>query len=154
MSIQAHSRDSNELIIFSVYQDNKGYETNISNHKHIIGELKYKGVAFKEVIGVYNGKSEVSIMAEIKRGYEDINLYVPLICILYNQESFLRLGRIQAHGLRKAELVYQGGGVNGIGYFRSVAKSKAIVTDAYTYDIETDTYYMCVTDYTQASKIQ
>ena len=157
MSLSSHSKVSNELIIFSVCQKDINIVENLANHLHILHTLEKKNIYCKSIEGVYKGNKELSIMVEIKKEYNDIKLHIPFICKLYNQESYLHLGEVQAHGLRKAILCYLINKDNEleeyIGYFRSRPKEIAQKEDNYTFDPSTGNYFIVEQDYNQAVRI-
>lgn len=73
-------------LIYSVYQSNKTSAENARNHMHEMNYLRNAGIKYKQLKGVYNGVSELSLMVAWS---SDTETHVQNTCLLYNQESYL-----------------------------------------------------------------
>lgn len=103
--------------------------------EHTIDHLNACRISFKQLQGRYKGEDETSFIIN-KREHP---LIEPLI---ENQESILELSKVQANGLRMAGLSFKHGLHTMLGNFIPVSESEAKNNDAYTYDPNTEIYYI------------
>jgi hypothetical protein len=120
----------NNKIIFSVFR-NEFNETNEKSHRSTVLALNGLGINTTEVLGVYMGSSEKSIMVQLT----DYNLdNVMTIAKLFNQESIL-------HVNDNATLVFINGGPDlCLGHLVEVSETEAKSSDSYTYIPSTNKY--------------
>lgn len=122
----------NNKIIFSVFRDEFS-ATNEQSHRSIIIALNGQGIETTEVLGVYKGDSEKSIMVELT----DYNFNnVKTIAKLFNQESILVSNS-------KALLLFSdGSGSITLGALQEVTEDEAKSSDSYTYIPSTNKYIL------------
>ena len=121
----------NNKIIFSVFRDEFA-DTNEKSHRSTILALNGLGIETVEVLGVYKGSSEKSIMV-VLNDYTLEN--VMSIVKLFNQESILISDNF------KAFLVFLDGGNNIVlGNLVEVSEIEAKQNDSYTYIPSSNTY--------------
>lgn len=100
--------------------------------------LKDHGLVFKACLGSYKGKVSPSYLVVITKD-SDLNICMNL-AKTYNQESILYVTSD-----RDAGLIYiNSDEVESLGKFKRVSKQDAESSDAYTYDLSTNQYYMAV----------
>ncbi len=120
-----------QILIFSTYQSTHPEVLNSMNHSNTMKLLKSRGVPFKELVGVYDGTQEKSILVPVKyRGT------VESLCDKYSQECYL-----ESHSDRFCELIYPDGSKVGIGTLREMSTEEVLEIDNYTYDPSTDKYW-------------
>lgn len=120
------------LIIFSVFRDEFA-DTNEKSHRATILDLNSKGIETTEVLGVYKGSSEKSIM-----GKDTIQNHNAVLTMakLFNQESIL-----MSNFMAEATLFFPATKeVVNIGSLTQVSENEAKLNDSYTYIPETNTY--------------
>ena len=120
------------LIIFSVFRDEFA-ETNEKSHRATILDLNSKGIETTEVLGVYKGSSEKSIMV-----VDTIFNHKAVLTMakVFNQESIL-----MSNFVGEATLFFPSTKeVTNIGKLIQVSEIEAKLNDSYTYIPETNTY--------------
>lgn len=148
MGIQSHSKQSKKAFIFSVSQEKLDTRVNVDNYLVAKDLLELRGLQYKELTGCYKGQKELSLLV-----HEEALKAVEHLVNKYNQECYLELDSIGAHGLRRATLVYRSPAKRKfIGYFRSRNKCVAERHDSYTIDKSTGLFYIVEKDYTEASQ--
>ena len=121
----------NNKIIFSVFRDEFA-DSNEKSHRSTILALNGLGIETTEVLGVYKGSSEKSIMVALNDYTMD---NVLTIAKLFNQESILISDNF------KASLIFLDGGNNIVlGQLNEVSETEAKSNDSYTYIPSTNTY--------------
>lgn len=144
MPIQSHSKESSELMIFSVFNDILGH--NNERHAKAIELLQFSDIWHKELEGCYKGIREKSIL--INRGNSGVGMD---LSIKAKQKSILLIGKTGGHGTRKARIFFLDGAKDKpLGYLRSVNKQIALEHDNYIYDAIANTYYITVEGYEEA----
>lgn len=122
----------NNKIIFSVFRDEFA-NTNEKSHKAVIETLNSQGIKTTEVLGVYMGLSEKSIMVDLS----DYNMdQVKTIAKLYKQESILVS---KGNALL---LFLDGSGSVTLGSLVEVPENEAKSNDSYTYIPSTNKYIL------------
>lgn len=117
-------------IIFSVFRD-EFVDSNEKSHRSTILALNGLGIETVEVLGVYKGSSEKSIMVTLN----DYTLEnVMSIAKLFNQESILI-----SEG-KTGLLFLDGSDVLDLGKLTEVSEIEAKQNDSYTYIPSTNTY--------------
>ena len=151
MSIQSHSKSSNKLVIFSVYNWKIRQITSSRGRHHSVKHyLDSNYIDYKEIRGCYKGKREESFILD----YRHLGIVLELAWDA-DQESILILDAIGAHGTRKAHLKYlDGRPTETIGWLRESTRGAAIAMQDYSYNPITDKYYIVEQDYTKAGQIQ
>lgn len=126
-----------QVVIFSAFRSELSEATNEYHHLEAMEVLRDNGIRFKEVLGVYKGVSEKSIVVVLDSVSQ---LHIPIgIANRYNQESVLILDA----DTRKANLYYlKSGQSESIGVFEAVSESEAKSRDAYTFDHVNNVYYI------------
>ena len=122
-----------KVVIFSVERTNLSKVENAkrtNDIKHLLSEFS---TDFKLLEGWYKGTKETSFLVLEKECPSH-----RLIFNAYDQECYLLLDVD-----KEAFLVYRGGKKTSIGYFKETDKLIAQKQDSYTYDVETDKYYIC-----------
>lgn len=119
----------NNKIIFSVFRDEFA-DSNEKSHRSTILALNGLGIETTEVLGVYKGSSEKSIMVTLNDYTMD---NVLTIAKLFNQESILISDN-------KAYLLYLEGETVSLGGLVEVSEIEAKSNDSYTYIPSTNTY--------------
>lgn len=121
----------NNKIIFSVFRDEFA-DSNEKSHRSTILALNGLGIETTEVLGVYKGSSEKSIMVALNDYTMD---NVLTIAKLFNQESILISDNF------KASLIFLDGGNNIVlGQLTEVSEIEAKSNDSHTYIPSTNTY--------------
>lgn len=122
----------NNKIIFSVFRSEFS-DTNEQSHRSTILALNGQGIKTTEVLGVYKGSSEKSIMVDLT----DYNMdNVRTIAKLFNQESILV-------STDKALLLFlDGSGSVTLGVLQEVTEEEAKSSDSYTYIPSTSKYIL------------
>lgn len=121
----------NNKIIFSVFRDEFA-DSNEKSHRSTILALNSLGIETTEVLGVYKGSSEKSIMVALNDYTMD---NVLTIAKLFNQESILISDNF------KASLIFLDGGNNIVlGQLTEVSEIEAKSNDSHTYIPSTNTY--------------
>jgi hypothetical protein len=123
-------------IIFSVFQNGYSIDENYINTIRMEKELKRSKIEFKALQGMYKGIHEESFAIDLKWLNEALALTQR-----FNQESVLI---VDQDG--RATLKYLPTNLKpdvNLGYFIQVSESKAKTQDAYTYDMDSETYYIC-----------
>lgn len=121
-------------IIFSVFRD-EFFECNEKNHRSTILALNGIGIETTEVLGVYKGSSEKSIMVDLNHYTLD---NVMTIARLFNQESILVVEDI-------AKLVFlSNDDFIMFGQLLEVTESEAKQNDCYTFVPSTNKYLMAI----------
>ena len=116
-------------IIFSVFR-NEFSDTNEKSHRSTVLALNGLGIETTEVLGVYMGSSEQSIMVDLT----DYNMEnVLTIAKLFNQESILVSDS-------KAYLLFLEGDTMSLGGLEEVSETEAKSNDSYTYIPSTNKY--------------
>jgi len=137
--ISTHSKQG-KYTIFSVFNKENSHGLNFELHQSMVRQLKSNNIPFKEVIGVYKKEEELSFIVQEKHIKSFSSLLLSVIFSQYKQESILLLAN-DKHGLYKAQLLFNTGNIENIGYFRQVAKEIALKQDSYTKD--GNNYYIC-----------
>ena len=120
----------NNKIIFSVFR-NEFAATNEKSHTSTILALNGLGIDTVEVLGVYMGSSEKSIMVQLT----DYNMENILsIAKLFNQESVL------ISDDKKAYLLFLEGETLSLGGLEEVSEVEAKQNDSYTFIPSTNKY--------------
>ena len=120
----------NNKIIFSVFR-NEFANTNEKSHRSTILALNGLGVDTVEVLGVYMGSSEKSVMVQLT----DYNMENVLsIAKLFNQESIL------ISDDKKAYLLFLEGETLSLGGLEEVLEVEAKQNDSYTFIPSTNKY--------------
>jgi hypothetical protein len=120
----------NNKIIFSVFRDEFA-DTNEKSHRSTILALNGLGIETTEVLGVYNGSSEKSIMVQLT----DYNIENVLsITKLFKQESIL------ISDDHKAYLLFLEGETLSLGGLQEVTEIEAKTNESYTYVPSTGVY--------------
>jgi len=120
----------NNKIIFSVFR-NEFTDTNEKSHRSTILALNGLGIDTVEVLGVYMGSSEKSIMVQLT-DYNYDN--VMTIAKLFNQESILYVND-------SATLVFMDGSPDlSLGKLEEVSEVEAKQNDSYTFIPSTNKY--------------
>lgn len=122
----------NNKIIFLVFRD-EFPATNEWSHKAVIETLNSQGIKTIEVLGVYMGSSEKSIMVDLSDYNMDL---IKTIAKLYNQESILVS---KGNALL---LFLNGSGSVTLGSLIEVSESEAKSNDSYTYIPSTNKYIL------------
>lgn len=125
---------SKSTLIFSAYLGIRTPGQNFEEHQNLKNWLRVMNIPFRELQGKYKGAEELSIQVS-----SDHRRVAEMVLRDYTQESYLEL---YYDGF--AELVFQDGGREKLGYLKQVTKAEADKLDAYSYDAETDTYYAVV----------
>jgi hypothetical protein len=122
----------NNIVIFSVFR-NEFADTNEKSHRSTILALNGIGIETTEVLGVYNGSSEKSIMVDATiYNYEN----VLSIAKIFKQESVLRVDH-----LGNAHLYFpENTTVLSIGTLTEVSEAEAKSNDSYTYLPDSNVY--------------
>jgi len=136
----------NNIIIFSVFQKDVSEDANYMNTIKVESMLKRTNIPFKAVQGVYKGTKEESFIIDLKY----INAAMEL-ARHYNQESILVIDANSNATLKYMPVTVESDSYLGI--FQEVLESTAKTLDAYTYDIETGTYYACLPERRQTDRI-
>lgn len=125
-------QEKKEIIIFSVFQkDNPEYH-NEDIHQTIKNVFDQNNVGYKELIGVYKGQEEKSLL--VTAIHED---KVKELCKQFNQECYL-----YSDSDRNTFLCYPDNKVINIGTLKSTTKDIAITKDSYSYDPEYNMYWI------------
>lgn len=127
-------------IIFSVYRNDRAEETNRNNHRNVLKTLKGLNIPCFEVIGVYKGSKERSIVVYSMtiESHSDRLELIKGIASKHSQESILEVhhdGYSLLHYLKEFKSVY-------IGHFKSTEKDTAIRQDCYTFEPVSKQYYI------------
>lgn len=119
-------------IIFSVFRDEFA-DTNEKNHRSTMLALNGIGIETTEVLGVYMGSSEKSIMVDLNHYTLD---NIMTIAKLFNQESIL-------HVNDNATLVFIDKSPDlSLGHLLEVTEQEAKQNDCYTFVPSTNKYLM------------
>lgn len=121
------------IFIMSAESKNVNSRVNFYNHEELISRLESYKIPFKEVIGVYNGTSERSVLIQ---GLNN-ELLIKSLCNDYRQECYLVSGAD-----RSSFLVFNNGTESYIGILIPVTQDEAIKNESYTLDPYTETYYI------------
>ena len=95
----------------------------------------YNKVNIKPLVGMYNGKSEHSFIANVKD-------YAKIEPFLINEESILVLDHFDARDTPVATLRYNDGRTVHLGQFKAVSKGVAHEKSSWTYDPLTKEYFV------------
>ncbi len=124
-----------KIHIFSVYQRDEKESTNEALHNSVMRQLKGDKVPIREVIGVYKGNREKSIV--ISATYTAL---VKLLCFTHKQASYLT-----RHSDTSATLTYVDTlKTESLGRFVQVKRPDS--DESYTFDPANDTYWVCRKD--------
>jgi len=125
-------KEKPEVLIFSVYQSDRQDTDNQDNHQTVVNRLSQLDISHKVLNGRYQGIDEKSIL--VKMDQLDT---VQALCKQFNQESYLHLDKDRVASLRFTE-----GRIEKIGNLEAVSKTKALKSDAYTFDPMSNTYFI------------
>lgn len=129
-----------KMIIFSVEKEHLTDLENTRRARVMRLLLLDAGIPFKKVIGRYEGDEEKGFL--IQETYAEQFHYD--IFTLYEQDCYLELDVD-----REAFLVFPDGSKQSIGYFQETDKLVAMSRSGYTYDPETERYYVCNETFTR-----
>lgn len=119
--------------IYSVFQAGENAELNKLRHLRELEFLKKAGVNYKELIGVYNGQAEYSVMVPALHKVQE---HVQATCKLYNQECYLFS---DANG--EASLFNSlGDFICKLGKFKELTANEAKNTD-HSFDVQSKRYF-------------
>lgn len=121
------------ILIFSVFKANQTWEQNRNAHVQAMAELKSNLIPCGELVGRYNGASELSIMVI---GFQHRDT-VKAFCEKFNQESYL-----ESHNDRFTNLVYSSGAIEPIGILTAVSKAEAEKMGSYSYSAPLDQFFV------------
>lgn len=125
-----------ELVIFSAFRGNKSHEQNEKNHRAAMLGLEVDKIPFTEVIGMYKGESEKSLMVLTSGDFAFKTCFE--IAKIFDQESVLT-----RDNENNARLVYLDNSrpPERLGKLIKVSESEAILSDSYTYVPSLNEYY-------------
>lgn len=121
-------------LIYSVYQNNKTSAENARNHAHEMQYLMGAGIRYKQLKGVYNGVSELSLMIAWS---SEAETHVQNTCMLYNQESYLHA---DANGLATLNAP-SGRVITKLGKLKRISASEAKDVD-HSMDVDTQEHFV------------
>lgn len=121
-------------LIVSSFENTQTLEQNLAEFESLKGWLKVLDVPFKELVGRYKGVDERSVLISSEH-----RQLVDAIVRDWNQESYLEL---YYDGF--AELVFNNGSRERIGYIKPVSADEASKLDAFTLDVESGQHYAVV----------
>ena len=128
-----------KVVVLSGFNAFTSKSGNMRNHGELKAALKRASLSFKEVVGMYKGEGELSLVVPYTTTEELIILRA--LANEYLQESILLL-EPSINGLRTATLDFLNGTTQAIGYLRAVDAEVAYKFDAYTHDFNTGEYYV------------
>lgn len=127
------NREKIPVIIFSVFRKRETFEYNMDVHATIKNVLLGENISFKELVGLYEGVSEMSLLVHAQ--HED---YVRNLCKQFDQECYLI-----SNENRDTKLVYLNNTPDmDIGTLMNVSKVEALTSPGYTYDMDTNQYWI------------
>ena len=121
------------IIIFSVFRANETNEYNKDVHETVKVSLQSKNIGFKELMGVYNGVSELSLL--VLANHENV---VKDLCAQFKQECYLFSGPD-----RNSELVYPDNRRESIGTLQRISEHEAKTLKSFTYDFTDNSFWAC-----------
>ena len=121
------------IIIFSVFQSDLSHNENMLHHletKELLKEVPYKIVN-----GVYKNSHELSFVVI---GHKHLELVLS-IASHFKQETILKSYSDRSSYLMNVSSHFE----TYIGKFKATDKKTALASQNYTYDTETDQYFIC-----------
>lgn len=145
---QLHSKTSRDLAVFDQEpQDYIIFASNTlgaDNWNQINIMLEALHIPYKPLQGSYEGVQENSWLINRKH-FEKFRALCPVVT--KEEESFLILEDKDLRNRYKASLLFQETGeIVELGRLQSVSKDRALKEKAWTYDPETNTYYITVSE--------
>lgn len=128
-------RNYKNIVIMSAHLASRSDADNVKRHRGLIVGLESIQIPFTEVMGVYKGISEKSVMIVIS-GTTQLK-QVRHMAHMFEQESIL-----ERDNENQARLVFMNGDTTlNLGEMRQITKEVAALTDCYTYVPSTNEYY-------------
>lgn len=124
-------KENQPIIIFSVFRANETNEHNKDVHETVKVSLQSKNIGFKELMGVYNGVSELSllVLAHNENAVKDL-------CAQFKQDCYLYSGPD-----RNTELVYPDNRRESIGTLQRISEYEAKSLNSFTYDFVDNSFW-------------
>jgi hypothetical protein len=127
------------IYIFSCYRKENKDSINEASHSIAILTLIKKSIAYKEVIGCYQGVEEQSILV-VEKDDNSVQPIVEQLCRTFKQDCYLVRDTNGNCSLVYSNIPYKCESLDG--QLVNVPKKLAIKELAYTYDPKEDAYYI------------
>jgi hypothetical protein len=123
-----------DLIIFSVFNKNVSTKINVANNSTTKDKLIAENVAFRELVGRFEGTNEACLVVDSKHE----TLVKAIAFKAFGQESILHID-----ALKNSYLEFAKGGIEKLGKFTQVDYALHSQLENFTCDTENKLLYVC-----------